>query len=198
MRLGDELLAAIDAKAERLGTSRAEIIRALLADAMQSKTSTDEKLNRQLTQRKRKKEKTVTNWIVQHNPAQYDTDNPKFLTEWNMTRYHDQISPGDNVAIWISGRQAGVYAIAKIGDGEPQLRVLTAEDGWKGDNVGKQRQTWPLEGGTLLAAPILKSTLKADTRFENALILRMPHAGNPFPVTDQEWDAISSRIAADE
>jgi hypothetical protein len=41
VRLGDELLAAIDAKANRLGYSRAEVIRMLLADAMQSEMSSD-------------------------------------------------------------------------------------------------------------------------------------------------------------
>jgi predicted DNA binding CopG/RHH family protein len=41
IRLGDDLLAAIDAKADRLGVSRAETIRMLLGDAMQSEMSTD-------------------------------------------------------------------------------------------------------------------------------------------------------------
>jgi metal-responsive CopG/Arc/MetJ family transcriptional regulator len=36
VRLGDELLAAIDARADRMGYSRAEVIRMLLADAVQS------------------------------------------------------------------------------------------------------------------------------------------------------------------
>jgi metal-responsive CopG/Arc/MetJ family transcriptional regulator len=41
IRLGDELLAAIDAKARRLGESRAEVIRMLLADALANEMSTD-------------------------------------------------------------------------------------------------------------------------------------------------------------
>lgn len=36
VRLGDDLLAAVDAKADRLGVSRAEVIRMILADALQS------------------------------------------------------------------------------------------------------------------------------------------------------------------
>ena len=34
VRLGDELLAAVDAKAQRLGTSRADMIRMILADQL--------------------------------------------------------------------------------------------------------------------------------------------------------------------
>jgi len=41
IRLGDELLTAVDAKADRQGVSRAEIIRMLLADALQSEMSSD-------------------------------------------------------------------------------------------------------------------------------------------------------------
>lgn len=41
IRLGDELLAAVDAKAYSLGYSRAETIRILLADALSSEMSSD-------------------------------------------------------------------------------------------------------------------------------------------------------------
>jgi predicted DNA binding CopG/RHH family protein len=41
IRLGDELLAAIDAKADRLGMSRAALIRQLLEDRMQDEMSSD-------------------------------------------------------------------------------------------------------------------------------------------------------------
>lgn len=34
VRLGDELLAAVDEKAQRLGVSRAEVIRTILADQL--------------------------------------------------------------------------------------------------------------------------------------------------------------------
>jgi metal-responsive CopG/Arc/MetJ family transcriptional regulator len=36
IRLGDDLLAAVDAKAERLRVSRAELIRKILADKLQT------------------------------------------------------------------------------------------------------------------------------------------------------------------
>ena len=39
--VGDEVLAAIDAKADRIGMSRADLIPILLADAIQSEMSSD-------------------------------------------------------------------------------------------------------------------------------------------------------------
>jgi hypothetical protein len=41
VRLGDGLLTAIDARADRMGYSRAEVIRMLLADAMQAEMEAD-------------------------------------------------------------------------------------------------------------------------------------------------------------
>lgn len=41
VRLGDKLLEAVDAKAKRLGESRAEVIRMLLTDSLASEISTD-------------------------------------------------------------------------------------------------------------------------------------------------------------
>lgn len=39
VRLGDELLAAVDAKADRVGMSRAELIRTILTDALAGEVS---------------------------------------------------------------------------------------------------------------------------------------------------------------
>jgi predicted RNA-binding protein with PUA-like domain len=141
----------------------------------------------------------MTNWIVQSSPKQYNQDHPKFLDYWNMTRYslkrmRREIQPGDHVAVWISGPDARVVAFAEIGDKDPEERDLREEDGWlPGDHVGKRRWHWPLVNARWLDQPILKSTLLADPRFKDALIIRAARGGNPFPVTDPQWDAIRSR-----
>ncbi|MGO9929687.1 MAG: EVE domain-containing protein [Mycobacterium sp.] len=141
----------------------------------------------------------MTNWIVQSSPEQYDQDHSIFLDYWNMTRYslerrRREIRPGDHVAVWISGRDGGVVAFAEIGDGEPFPKELREEDGWlPGSHLGKRRWHWPLVNARRLDQPILKSTLLADPRFKDALIIKTPFGHNPFPLTDPEWDAIRSR-----
>jgi 5-methylcytosine-specific restriction enzyme A len=40
-----------------------------------------------------------------------------------------------------------------------------------------------------------RSVLAADPNFADAAIIRMPGGGNPFPVTDPQWQAITSRVA---
>jgi hypothetical protein len=33
---------------------------------------------------------------------------------WLVSRYIEEITPGDRVLIWIAGKRAGIYAIAKV------------------------------------------------------------------------------------
>jgi predicted RNA-binding protein with PUA-like domain len=64
----------------------------------------------------------------------------------------------------------------------------------RAEDIGKRVWRVDLENGRRLNRPVLKSTLKADPRFADAQILKIPRAANPFPVSDEEWDAICSRI----
>jgi predicted RNA-binding protein with PUA-like domain len=138
-------------------------------------------------------------WIVQTSPEQYAQDHPELLTTWTMTRYKlerrlREIRPGDHVAVWRSGPDAGVVAFAEIGDDQPYETELREEDGWlPGYHLGERRWCWPLVNARRLDEPILRSTLLADPRFSDALIITQPWGHNPFPVTDPEWDAIRSR-----
>ena len=33
---------------------------------------------------------------------------------WLVTRYGKDITPGDGVLVWVSGKEAGIYAIAQV------------------------------------------------------------------------------------
>jgi predicted RNA-binding protein with PUA-like domain len=144
-----------------------------------------------------KEEIGMTHWLLQSNPDRYDTDRPDWFTEWGMaTRgLAAQLQPGDQVAIWKSGNSAGVYATATVAEGEPYETVIGPDDGFKcAEDIGKRRWCVDLEGGRRLDRPVLKETLRADPRFADAAILRAWRRPNPFPLSDEEWDAICSRI----
>ena len=58
-------------------------------------------------------------WIFQGNPEYYDFFSEfkdESITEglWTVTRYKEQINKGDIGLIWISGSDAGIYAIIEI------------------------------------------------------------------------------------
>ncbi len=115
-------------------------------------------------------------WLVQHNPARGDCGSGP----WLIRRYRDLITPGDDIALWLSGRAGGVSAVGTIVDAPHE----TAD----GITIGVTFTR------TFTGRPIPRATLKADDRFRDALILRMPGGGNPFPLTPAQWQAITDRI----
>jgi EVE domain len=95
----------------------------------------------------------------------------------------------------LTGKDGGVFATVRVAKGQAYEVEIEPDDGFKDeDRIGRHVWQVGLENGRRLNRPVLKSALKADPRFENVKILTIPKAANPFPVTDEEWDAICSRI----
>ena len=151
----------------------------------------------------------MTNWIFQLSPDRFsieDSDEMDRPRRFNVARYREQLRPGDNAAIWVSGPRAGVCGFATIAAneaGEPDIyeRVIEPNSGWnREEDIGQRILTVNFrDDARWLDKPILRSTLKTDPRFEGAPILTAPFQGNPFPVTDEQWNAITSRdLSQDE
>ncbi len=74
---------------------------------------------------------------------------------------------------------------------------IQPDSGWlRAEDIGRRR--WVVsfrDDGCWLDKDkrISRSILKADPRFEDSPILKIARAGNPFPVTDEQWRAIISR-----
>jgi len=109
-------------------------------------------------------------WLLQYNPA-HERDN-----HWPIRRYRDRIGPGDEVALWASGHDGGVTGLGQV--------VANTGGAVEIENV----RTFPV---------IRREVLKEDPRFANALIVRMPGGGNPFPLDPGQWQAISERVPAE-
>lgn len=114
----------------------------------------------------------MARWLLQHNPARGACAGADG-GDWVIRRYHERVTVGDDVALWLSGRDGGVIAIGAI-TGIPRRGVI-------GVSVTR---SFPAE-------PIPRAVLAADPRFRDALIIRMPAGGNPFPLTDAQWHAIT-------
>ncbi len=150
----------------------------------------------------------MTNWIFQLNPDRFDiaaSDEADRPRRFNVARYRDQLRPGDSAAIWESGPHAGVYGLATIAAneaGEPDIyeRVIEPNSGFRHEeDIGQRMVTVNFrDDARWLDKPILRSILKGDPRFEDAPILIAPFQGNPFPVTDDQWRAITSRLSDDD
>jgi EVE domain len=137
-------------------------------------------------------------WILQAKPEVYDAlaalGDADSLDRWRIARHRDDIAPGDEFALWISGRESGVYAFGVVTgpvvcDRDPDPFWQDPAEGsgldWR---VGIKIQERPEH-------PILRNDRRADPGFADAAILRMPGGGNPFPVTAAEWQILQSHRA---
>lgn len=56
-------------------------------------------------------------WIFKYNPAYYRLDDrladPNPDITWTVSRYRDEIAPGDTIFIWQTGRDRGIRAVLR-------------------------------------------------------------------------------------
>jgi predicted RNA-binding protein with PUA-like domain len=142
----------------------------------------------------------MAHWLLQSNPQKWrladflEEHTPEELSAWSVTRYLDQVSEGDDLALWRSGRDAGVIALGHATG--PTYEAAGAADTYWEDPEQADRTHWwlPLRlTEVFLEAPVTREELRHDPRFTQAAILRQPFAGNPFPLSREEWRAILDR-----
>jgi predicted RNA-binding protein with PUA-like domain len=137
----------------------------------------------------------MAHWLVQSNPAKWRVReffaDGNQLESWSITRYRDQIQEGDDIALWLAGREAGVVALGVVtgavedvpGDDDPYWTDPA--------DAAAVRMRMPLRlTEVFLDSPVTREELRHDRRFASATILSQPFAGNPFLLTDDEWGAI--------
>jgi hypothetical protein len=136
-------------------------------------------------------------WILQGSPSVWDVwtwwelDDEE-LDGWTIAVHLDRIRAGDNFALWLGGKDPGVYAVGKVtSDAYGPFRPSGGH--WI---QPPDHDVWGVDLETtkyLFDHPIPKSELVADTDFSNALILRMPRSPNPIALEPGEWQAIRRR-----
>ena len=139
----------------------------------------------------------IKTWIFQANPSKYDILNAftDIEDEFTTTRYIKQIQQGDNALLWISGKEAGIYAIGKI----IRTAIIKPDDAaglerWKDKELGTRSiARVRLTYDTVLDKPLLKEYIQCTPELWNLSILHFANATN-FKVTPAEWTTIQSLI----
>jgi len=142
----------------------------------------------------------MAHWLLQNNPRKWRL--AEFLEEhtldelgaWSVTRYLDQVSASDDLVMWLTGSDAGVIALGHA-TGPPYEAAGAADAYWEDPEQADRARWWlPLQLTEVFPdAPVTREELRHDPRFAQAAILRQPWAGNPFPLSDAEWQAILDR-----
>lgn len=135
------------------------------------------------------------NWLFQANPDRYRiVDSLRIEPDewWNLNQHASEVSVGDNVAIWLSGENAGLYALGSVAEGP--IKMADSERGqsyWKLEEDGKKvkprvRVTYHR---VITDRPLLKTFLLLSPEFRNLRVIRSPRGTN-FVLDDVEWSAL--------
>lgn len=139
----------------------------------------------------------MVSWLFQANPKYSQILAAIQKREgiyWLVTRYTEEITPGDRVIIWIAGKQAGIYATAEVTaapafrDEPPDIDIWTIP-------VRAKARVWALVRfqQRLLDAPLLKSVLVFDPILHDLEVIRRPHNSN-FRVSEEQWRRVLSLL----
>ena len=140
-------------------------------------------------------------WIFQANPQRYDVLNSladQRLDEdvWLVNQYKDSIKKGDIGLVWMSGKEAGIYAVVDIISDPTFMKdsPLSAQY-WVSDEEKEQTKLRIKYKCKIKLTNdyISRQELKNIPGLVNMKIFKMPQGTN-FPVTNEEWNLISDLI----
>lgn len=127
-------------------------------------------------------------WIFQAVPDQFDLQGHLEASSvgdeagWTVTRYEDEMAPGDIAIFWEGGSEAGIYAIGELLDKPIKPKRPTGHGGSKAWRVTYMYTH-------ILEPPILKPRLKEHPILKDLMVIRAPQATN-FRVTTEQWEAL--------
>ena len=131
----------------------------------------------------------ISYWVFQGNPKVYDFEaalSQNILVDWTVSAHKDKIKIGDKVILWITGKQAGCYALAEV-TSEPYIKSLSPDEHlWKAENKNLLKVDLKIIHD-LVSRPVLKSDIvKSDVLKQ----LNVGKQGTNFKATKKEYMAI--------
>lgn len=135
-------------------------------------------------------------WILQANPGIYRIfdalGDAGAIRTWTVAHHRQVIAPGDELALWASGPDSGVYAFGVVTEAA-EFRPDDPDQYWEGP-AAENEAGWRIgiRVTDVLERPIPRSEIAADPALASMPIIRMPGGGNPFPVDEAQWHAICS------
>lgn len=139
---------------------------------------------------KGKEEKQNTNyWIFQGNPEIFDFEtalSENSLNNFTVSAHKNNIKIGNKVIIWLSGKNAGCYALAEV-TSEPSVNQDSKDDvHWKVENKNQLKAGIQVTHN-LINSPVLWESIKKHPDFT---AFKAGNQGSNFRATQQEYNSI--------
>ena len=136
-------------------------------------------------------ERNVSFWIFQGNPNVFDFETAireNLLHDWTVTAHKDKIKEGDKVILWITGKNAGCYALAQISNSPRETKSSPDDHLWKSKNKNDLKAGIKIQT-SLIDTPLLWKNIKSVKGTEN---LKVGNQGTNFSATRKEYRIIES------
>ena len=137
-------------------------------------------------------ERGTNYWVFQGNPDRYDfyeAIKNNVVDIWSISAHHKKIKVGDKVILWITGKNAGCYALCEI-TREPFQYTEKDSEYWK--DVDKSEWKAGLKiTHNLIDTPITKELINTEPKLNE---LNVGHQGTNFSATKEEFDTILKMI----
>ena len=134
-----------------------------------------------------KAEENSSYWVFQGNPKVYDFNaaiKKGLIDQWTASAHRDKMKTGDKVIFWLTGENAGCYALGEI-TSETYENKEEQDEFWKQDD----KTEWKIGVKVthdLSTNPILKEMLEETNELKD---LKVGHQGTNFSATEEQFES---------
>ncbi len=133
-------------------------------------------------------------WIFQGNPGEYDLERAMkehVMTNWTVSAHKDKIKTGDKVILWMTGKKAGCYVLARV-TSPPAMWDKAPDDYlWKSAANGPSMKAGLQPIYDLTTRPILWENIKDMPDLKD---MNVGNRGTNFTATKKQYKALLSLI----
>lgn len=144
------------------------------------------------------KEIDMSFWIFKCNPEKYNITSrladPNNHFTWTVTRFRDQIGPGDIIFIWETGPNRGIRAVIQAESAPQEMPELPSEQSyWAEPDNRTQCRVFATITHRHVNLP--QSQLRSTPGLENLSVFHGFQQGTNFPVTSEEGHILMKLVS---
>ncbi|CAN5187674.1 hypothetical protein BH09BAC2_BH09BAC2_13000 [soil metagenome] len=135
----------------------------------------------------------ISYWVFQCNPAEFDfatAVRKNLLQDWTVAAHKDKIKKGDKVILWLTGKRAGCYALARVTSDPSESSPSPDNHLWKTAPKISMKAGIELTHN-LLAKPLLWQNIKNTDGLAD---LKVGNQGTNFSATRKQYNSLLKLI----
>ncbi len=135
----------------------------------------------------------INYWVFQCSPSDFDFETAvrgNLLHDWTVAAHKDKIEKGDKVILWLTGKRAGCYALARVTSNPAESTASPDNHLWKTTPKTSLKAGIELTHN-LLGKPLLWQSIK---NVDGLADLKVGNQGTNFAATRQQYNTLLKLI----